>query len=96
MTDADHGQWRAAGLKAGELYGEDLATLVQGKSVGDAQVQNLIELLGVNLQGKAKRLREMEIPEELIEEYTRAAVESVMLRMHALHTATDGEAESRR
>jgi hypothetical protein len=48
MTDADRAQWRAAGLKAGELYGEDPATLVRGKSVGDAQVQNLIEMISTH------------------------------------------------
>ncbi|KQQ27120.1 hypothetical protein ASF58_24585 [Methylobacterium sp. Leaf125] len=66
---------------------------MQGKSVGDDQVQSLIELLGVNLQDKAQRLRDREIPLELIEEYTRAAAESVMLQMHALRIATGGEAE---
>jgi hypothetical protein len=38
----------------------------------------------------------METPEELIEEYTRAAVESVMLQMHALRTAIDAETDPRR
>jgi len=95
MTDAERNRWRAAGLKAGELYGEELATLMHGKSVGDAQVQNLIDLLGGNLQGEAQRFRETGIPEELIEEYTRAAVESVMLQMHTLRVASDADLGSR-
>jgi hypothetical protein len=53
MTDADRARRRDAGLKAGDLYGEDLPTIVHGKSVGDTQVQNLIDLMGVNLQGEA-------------------------------------------
>lgn len=68
---------------------------MRGKSLGDTQVQNLIELLGVNLQGEAQRLWKMQIPDELLEEYTRAAVESVMLQMHALRTATDAASEPR-
>ena len=45
--------------------------------------------MGVKLREEAQRLRDMAIPEELIEEFTRAAVERVMLRMHAAHTVFD-------
>jgi hypothetical protein len=34
----------------------------------------------------------METPEELIEEYSRAAVENVMLPMHTLRIASDEKA----
>lgn len=87
MTEADRAQWRSAGLKADEIYADDLGSLMQGREDEDVQIQRLIELLGVNLQGEAQRLRENATPEELIEEYTRAAVESVMLRMQALRVA---------
>jgi hypothetical protein len=36
MTDAGRDHWRAAGLKAAELYGEELATLRHAKSAEDA------------------------------------------------------------
>ena len=93
VTEQDFADWRAAGLKAGDLYGDELANALTGRGVEDADVQNLFEALGVGLQEEAKHLREREVPEDLIEEYTRAAVERVMLRMHAIRVATGNEAD---
>jgi hypothetical protein len=92
VTDQDITEWRTAGLKAGDLYGDELANALTGRSVEDADVQNLFEALGVSLQEEAQRLREQEVPEDLIEEYTRAVVEKVMLRMHAIRVAAGNDA----
>lgn len=91
VTEQDITEWRTAGLKAGDLYGDELANALAGRSVEDADVQNLFEALGVSLQEEAQRLRERAVPEELIEEYTKAAVERVMLRMHAIRVAAGNE-----
>ncbi|WP_156376076.1 hypothetical protein [Methylobacterium sp. Leaf117] len=88
VTDLDRAEWRAQGLKAGDDYGSELAALARG-DVGDLQFQDLVASMGVKLREEAQRLRDMATPEELIEEFTRAAVERVMLRMHATHTAFD-------
>ena len=93
MTDAERTEWRAKGLRAGKTYGDDLAVQAQDCGVGDPQVQNRVAAIGTNLQAEAQRLRDLAIPEELIEEYTRAAVEGVMLRMHALKAASDADPE---
>ena len=88
VTDLDRAEWRAQGLKAGDNYGSELAALARG-DVGDPQFQDLVASMGVKLREEAQRLRDMATPEELIEEYTRSAVERVMLRMHAAHAVFD-------
>lgn len=88
VTDLDRAEWRVQGLKAGDDYGIELAGLVKG-NVGDPQFQNLVALMGAKLRDEVQRLRDIATPEELIEEYTRSAVERVMLRMHAAHAASD-------
>lgn len=88
MTDKDRIQWRAAGLRSGELYADELSGSLQGRTVDDAEVRALTEMLGVSLQGEALRLREQGLPEELIEDYTKAAIEAVMLRMYAIHSTS--------
>ncbi|WP_156399135.1 hypothetical protein [Methylobacterium sp. Leaf466] len=93
VTEQDLAEWRTAGLKAGDLYGDELANALTGRSVEDADVQNLFEALGVSLQEEAQHLREREVPEDLIEEYTKAAVERVMLRMHAIRVAAENKAD---
>ncbi|WP_264048440.1 hypothetical protein [Methylobacterium flocculans] len=94
MTEADRAEWRAAGLRAGAVYGDDLAVLMHGRDAGDAQVRNLMEVLSLNLRAEAQRLRGLEVSEELIDEYARAAVESVMLRMQALREGPDARSDS--
>lgn len=84
MTDEDRAEWRSAGLKAGELYADELSGALQGRTIDDADGRVLTEMLGVSLQGEALRLREQGLLEELIEEYTKAAVEAVLLRMYAI------------
>lgn len=84
MTDADRAEWRSAGLRTGSAYWDDLAVLMHGRGTGDAPLRNLMEILSLNLRAEAQRLRGLGVGEELIEEYTRAAVETVVLRIHAL------------
>ena len=89
MTEADRAKWRAAGLRTGVAYGDDLAVLMRGRDAGEAHLQNFLEVLSLNLRAESQRLRGLEVREELIEEYARAVVETVMLRMHALREAPE-------
>lgn len=88
MTDdAERAAWRTRGLAAGRAHAEALAARMRSQGAEAPEVQDLIGSIGLRLQDEARALRDGGSPEALIEEYTRAVVESVMLGMHALHAA---------
>ena len=84
MIEQDLAEWRAAGLKAGELYANDLAGGAHGRNMFDGASQRLVGMLGQSLEGEAQSLHEQGVPDEMIREYAKAAVEGMMVRLHAI------------
>lgn len=88
LTDEERDEARAAGFRSAELYGNRAAVSLQGRDVGEAEIQRHLNNIHASLQLETQRLRENGKCEKMIAEYVKAVIEGVTWHLCRLRAAS--------